>query len=308
MGVDARILIKITNPKSHLDAKQLRQLSAQLSNVIGHEHFFLRPEDNRHAISFVIDNNGEYPDEYEEIHGVPFDPNGPANFGQDSAEDPDIVAEPNEQFLEVHVWSRYYGEHYARGDWKTLSWTLMWCFFNIKDCEVWYGGDSSGVLMEQMTPDRMTEMTKFYLTSGNDTYWANTKTIFKCEFCTCGVINSGGGGNIKYWHCDSCGSQWVTQNGTIGPALVTKYDPRGEDYNLLQNAMVSFKISEQISAGTRKMHPFDGKFRIKYPVSAAETQKQLGAKALQLEAGGADPYTDSPNLHEEDFDEEIGPD
>ena len=71
----------------------------------------------------------------EEATGKPYNPTGPAIFGQDSAENPYIIAKPNEQFLEVHVWSRYYGEDYARGDWKTLSFILMWCVFNIPDDE-----------------------------------------------------------------------------------------------------------------------------------------------------------------------------
>ena len=122
--------------------------------MIGHENFFLDPEKNRHAISLCIDDYARYPDEYEEATGKPYDPAGPAIFGQDSAENPYIIAKPNEQFIEVHVWSRYYGEDYARGDWKTLSFILMWCVFNIPECEVWYGGGRR-ILDEQTGPVHM---------------------------------------------------------------------------------------------------------------------------------------------------------
>jgi hypothetical protein len=306
MGVDARILIKITEPSSWLSRAQLRQLSAKLTSVIGSEHFFLRPEDDRHALSFTIDDNARYPDEYEEIYGRPFDPNGPAVFSQDGDE---IVAKPNEQFIEVHVWSRYYGEDYARGDWKTLSWVMLWCVYNIPNCEVWYGGDSSGICAEQMTPGRMQEMTKYFLTSGNDEYWMNAKHAdFKCEFCGCGVVNSGGGQTCGFYHCDSCGSQWVTTgNHTMtrrfGPVniegmLVTKYDPYGTDRDLKQ-AMACFEISNQIQSGKRQMFPFDGTFRQKYP-HVTETQPAIGAPAKQIAAAATG--TPCPICEEADCD------
>jgi ribosomal protein L37AE/L43A len=185
-------------------------MSARLTNVIGPEYFFLRPEEDRHALSFVLEETRKwavkYPDEYPN-----FSLNGPAIYSQDGD---DIVAEPNEQFLEVHVGGRYYGEDYARGDWKSLSWIMLWCIFNIPDCEVWYGGDSSGICAERMTSGRMNQMTKYYLTEGNDAYWMNSKTQYSCEFCGSGVTCSGGGGGIGFWHCDSCGTQWIT-NGDV---------------------------------------------------------------------------------------------
>jgi ribosomal protein L37AE/L43A len=295
MGVDAQILLKITNPASWVDPVQLRQLSARLTNVIGHEQFFLRPEENRHALSFTIDENAKYPDEYEEIHGKPFDRSAPAIYSQDGD---DIVAKPNEQFIELHIFGRYYHEDYARGDWKTLSWIMLWCVYNIPDCEVWYGGDSSGCVAELMTPERMNKMTKYYLTRGNDDYWMNEKTLYRCDFCGCGVVQNGGSNTVGFWTCNSCGSQWVTssnpRNGSASkfggsrvavPELVTKYDPSGEDHDL-GDGFASFGISEQITKGTRKMYPFDGVFHSKYPyvapVQIDAATKQLGAAAKQL--------------------------
>ena len=286
MGVDTRILIKIVKPESWVNPTQLRQLSAQLTSVIGHEKFFLRPEENRHALSFVLEETRKwaekYPKEYPDFDG------NKAVWSQDG---PDIVAEPNEQFIECHVWSRYYHEHYARGDWQALSFIMMWLTFNIKDSEIWYGGDSSGCCAELMTADRMRELTKFYLTTGNETYWMNSKCLYKCEFCNCGVVNSGGGQDAGFYHCESCGSQWVTTGvmGRFSPAAihdnmqVTKYDPNGEDRDMKSDGMASFEIHRQIDEGKRKMYPFDGIFRQKYPYEAPKKKRQLKAPAKMID-------------------------
>jgi hypothetical protein len=291
MGVDARILIKITEQKSWLNPAQLRRTSSQLTNVIGPEYFFLRPEEDRHALSFVLEETRKwaekYPDEYPE-----FNPNI-AIWSQDGD---DIVAEPNEQFIEVHVGGRYYGENYARGDWKSLSWIMMWCMFNIQDCEIWYGGDSSGICVEHMTSERMNQMTKYYLTAGNDQYWMNSKTKYPCEFCGTGTTCSGGGNGIGYWHCDSCGSQWVTHdpNGKVPRSfrdetpgqLITKYDKYGTDREFRSDSMATFAISDQIRTNQRKLYQFDGTFRQKYPYVQTEMPKELAANnTLQLESG-----------------------
>jgi ribosomal protein L37AE/L43A len=279
MGVDARILLKITNPASWIKSpEQLRQLSARLTSVIGHDNFLMKADDDRHALTFVLEETRKwaekYPDDYPN-----FDPKV-AVYSQDGD---DVIAQPNEQFIEVHTFHRYYGEDYARGDWKTLSWIMLWCVYNIPDCEVWYGGDSSGICVERMTPERMQEMTRYYLTKGNDEYWMNGKSIYKCEFCQCGVVNSGGGGEVAFWHCDSCGSQWVTKGGRYDPTMVTKYDPYGVDREM-KDPMATFAISDQIRQGTRKLYPFDGTFHAKYPYVAAEKPKELDAPAKQIEA------------------------
>jgi hypothetical protein len=286
MGVDAEILLKITDPESWLNSTQLRQLSARLTSVIGPDAFLLQPDQNRHALSFCSDDYAKYPDEYEEITGIPYTADAPAIFGQDSNEEPFLIAKPNEQFIEVHLFSRYYGEGYERGDWKTISWVMMWCIFNVPNCEVWYGGDSSGITMEQMTSERMAEMTRHFLTSNGGEYMRHYKTAHKCEFCDCGVLNLGGSGYsaaiaVKFWQCESCDSQWVTRHESqFGPVTVTKYDKYGTDRDL-KDGLASFGISSQISDGTRTMYPFDGTFRQKYP-HATEEQKQLAAPAKQI--------------------------
>jgi hypothetical protein len=263
MGVDARILIKITDPSSWLDHKQLRKLSARLTEAIGHDHFFLDVEQDRHAISFCIDDYAKYPEEYEEATGHPYSPTGPGIFGQDSAEEPYIIAEPTEQFLEVHLWSRYYGKHYARGDWTLIFFTLMWCVRNFEDAEVWYGGDSSGCLMEHMTSERMMEITNYFMTDGGTSYRASSRTSFQCEFCGVPVMNSGGGGGTEYYYCSSCGQNWIIEREGAFKRMVSRFgdEPTDDKYG---DKIPSFKMSQELREGKRKLYPFDGTFRKRY--------------------------------------------
>lgn len=227
MGVDAEILIKITKPESWLTEEQIRRASSRLTSVLGATKFFLRPEEDRHALYL-----------YEKRY-----------------RDDSIVMQPNEQFIGVNLWSRYYGEGYARGDWKTLCFAMLWMISNLKDSEVWYGGDSSGICAERMTPSRLMEITEFYLTSGNSTYWMNSSTEMLCEFCQCGVVNSGDWQGHHFFHCDGCDSKWLVKDGT----LITKHT--NED----DGPMDSFKVSNEVGNGSRKMFPFDGTFRQIYP-------------------------------------------
>lgn len=288
MGVDARILLKITNPTSWVDSKQLRQISARLADTIGYREFFIDPEKDRHAISFVSDDHVKYPEDYEQVMGKPYVHGAPAVWFQDGDE---IIAQPNEQFLEVHLYSRYYGEEYARGDWTKIFFVLMWCVYNIPNVEVWYGGDSSGICAEHMTSERMNRMTQFYLTSGNETYWMNQKTEFKCDFCQRGVVNSGGGGTSEFYHCDSCGGEWYVEreHGLVPKRQVTRWgdEPTDDKYS---EKIKSFEMSSQVKEGKRSLYPFDGTFRIKYPfvpkdTTTVEVLRTLPAAAKRLGSG-----------------------
>lgn len=256
MGIDARILIKITKPESWLDATALRKFSSCLTSIVGPEHFTLMPEENRHAITFVADDFRRWAD----------DPNTPHCYGQDG---PDIYPQPNEQFLEIHVVSRYYGEDYARGDWRTLSFVIMWAQYSIPNCEVWYGGDSSGVCVELATSELLNRLTKFFLTSGHETYWMNSPAQNLCEFCRRGVIESGGGQGSKFYLCAGCGSEWLVKD----QKLVTKYDRRKDE----RCSIVSFWLADQVRSGKRALYPFDGVFRQTYnDTPAIEAPAPLG--------------------------------
>lgn len=256
MGVDARILLKITDPQHWLSPEQLRQHSARLSTVIGHDKFFLFPEHNQHAIIYVEDEYREHCANQDEPH---YDPDGPVVYFQDGE---DIVAKPNEQLLEVRIWTRYYAPEYARGDWRTLYFVMLWCHKNIPSCEVWYGGDSGGAEAELMTRERLEEMSDYYLTEGHDAYFKFAKNKYQCEFCGIGVEESGGGGDHKFFRCEGCGKHWlVKSSGFFGPKFVCAWGDLPTDNKYHPNV---FDMSHQVSDGTRPLHPFGGVFKQTY--------------------------------------------
>ena len=244
MGVDACILVKITDPKSWLQYDQLRKLSAQMTATIGPEHFFLDAERNRHALEFLLD--------YNERYGI-CRKDGRLAYAQDGR---NIIAKPNEQFITVNLMSRYYGKSYARGDWPTIHHTILWLQKNISDCEVWYGGDSSGIVARKMTAKRLKEFTEYFCSSGHSTYnryWAKSGV---CQFCQVPVTNCGGGGSETFFNCNSCGSEWVVTRMNSETPEYTKWDVRAEG----RASMACFTMSEQIRQGIRKMKPFGGSF------------------------------------------------
>lgn len=266
MGIDARILIKIIDKEQWLDSHQLRIHSARLADVIGHSHFFIKPEEGRHALSFVRDKYLEYFEDYNEDRLEnelpPYTADGPTVFWQDGE---DIVAEPNEQFIEANLWSRYYGEGYPRGDWKLLHFVISWCMYNLPAAEVWYGGDSNGVEAELMTASRLAELDRYYLTEGHDAYFGKSKNQYKCEFCLCGIENSGGGGDHRFYRCNSCGGHWLLKlpEGMFGPKFVCAFGDKEGD-NRYHADTCSFDMSSEVNSGQRKLYSFDGTFRISY--------------------------------------------
>ena len=239
MGVDAEILIKITNPDSWLSEDELRQYSSKMTATIGVDSFFLRPGINRHALSFYEEH--EY---YQD---------GPSIFRQD-----------NEQFIEVHLASRYYGEDYPRGYWPSICFTLLWIKANLRDAEVWYGGDSSGICMELITEERLKQLNNYYLTTGTEEYWMNEKQSLICDFCQTGVTIAGGGGaqpgrlSRKFVDCGSCGKQWVLRSDNM---ICAWGDKAGDPYT---DPMASFTMSDEIENGAREVYPFDGTFYQSY--------------------------------------------
>jgi len=65
---------------------------------------------------------------------------------------------------------RYYGEGYdARGPWPYLLSIILTIMESESVEKVWYGGDTGGVL-EEMTKDRIAEITNYWIDNGNRPY------------------------------------------------------------------------------------------------------------------------------------------
>ena len=136
-----------------------------------------------------------------------------------------IFAVKNEWFLEVNLWTRYYGVGYERGDLMTICAVAEWCELNIPNCEVWYGGDSSGVLAAPFPEFERTKLKKHsYSQHGRDYYDQGMFGKFaresdKAHPEPCGLCIGAGSfsqyGSGSQWsavHCASCGKSFETRD------------------------------------------------------------------------------------------------
>ena len=133
-------------------------------------------------------------------------------FYQDGDE---ILPEADEQFLEVHLSGRYWGPNYERGDWPAIRSVIEWFWIHLPDCEVWYGGDSSGICAVHMTDDVVTDYSYHYYKTGRSNYTRYRQNIAAppCPICNVPMIDTGGcGTEITFYYCDGCGHKSI-QNG-----------------------------------------------------------------------------------------------
>src|SRR5687768_4454456 len=93
MGVDAQMLVRTRTTRS---AAEVRRLSVDLAEAFGHGEFWIWED--------FENENGTKGRHALEIVPV---------YTQDGD---DIVPEKGEQFIEVHIATRYYGKGYERGD------------------------------------------------------------------------------------------------------------------------------------------------------------------------------------------------
>ncbi len=214
MGIDAEILLRINGPKP--TENQIKAWGWQIASTIGSDKFFIDKEQGHGAISLSCSR-------YREDDVVPG-----TLWTQDG---PDIEAAPGETFLEVHVWTRYYGIGYERGDLLTLCAIAEWCEANIPNCAVWYGGDSSGVCAKPWPDEQRRALRQhLYSPNGRDYFggWnglgnrtgARPPRPDPCSLCVgAGDFNEcgwGGRGNAPWLkvHCSGCGEDFeTTDNG-----------------------------------------------------------------------------------------------
>jgi hypothetical protein len=147
------------------------------------------------------------------------DPPPGSEYREDS--DRPIRAERNECLLELSLFGRYYGPGYERGDILTYCAIAEWLEVNIPGCEVWYGGDSSGVLAELFDDKKRAELRRhLYSEQGRDYYksWGNRTeygTPPACSLCPGGEYRGerfGTGQGYASFHCAGCGKSMQTRD------------------------------------------------------------------------------------------------
>lgn len=197
MGIDARILVRVKGSPSD---ENLKRWSWYICEAFGANKFWRTP----------VARSGDY--DHKIPDGKIYRQDGPA-----------IIAEAGETLLEVSVSTRYYGEGYTRGDIITICAVAEWIEQNVPNCEVWYGGDSSGVCAEPFPDDVRRQHRKLlYSQEGSDYYKGrgplatnDIPPFAACERCIPERKPNryGFGTDYAAYECPGCGKREQTRDG-----------------------------------------------------------------------------------------------
>lgn len=232
MGVDPKLFARIKGQQNWMSDAHVRDLAVRLAAALGHERFtiitpghgFSWHPDGRHALSIETETVSarlaeiaEYDDKWasEERQRLSLADPSAIVITQDG---PTIILGPDEQVVEAHLMSRYYGIGYERGDWPTIRAVAEFLELHIPGCAIWYGGDSSGVCAEPFGPAAREALNRHYLSVGHTPYRSHFGSFRgtpapHCSFCVADMQNSGGGGSEDFWFCEGCGQKTVTEDG-----------------------------------------------------------------------------------------------
>jgi hypothetical protein len=211
---DASHAYKWPQRPSEADDKEERAIGDRIRAAIGPV-----PEQRRRAIDLAsaiydLDEYDDVPESHREPGRV---------YCQDGAP---ILASDGEWLLTVSLWTRYYGPDYERGDILTICAIAEWIEANIPGAEVWYGGDSSGVLAKPFhEAERKKMRAHLYGADGRDYYNYRSSFMQKpkgprpqpCGLCigpdNFAEFGWGRGGQYLAVHCAGCGKSFKTEDG-----------------------------------------------------------------------------------------------
>jgi len=196
MGVDARMLVRTSRP---LTAEQVRSLAADVVGCFGNDTLWVNRDGAifppRHAMTILSE---------------PYVQDGP-----------DMKPNPGEQFIEVHLWGRYYGVGYERGDLPAYCAIASWLEHRIPGCVVYYGGDSSGILAEPFGPEVRERLWSHFCAVGHQSYHGVFDRGEKgpkeswCDFCNRQMERYGYGNTYAMYRCSGCEWQVDTRDGGV---------------------------------------------------------------------------------------------
>lgn len=205
MGIDARMVLRVKDKPSD---QQLKEWGWRLGAAVGADKFWLDKEEGRGAITLAHD----YDEHGESVYSG-------KSYGQDG----DSLVVESGWLLEVHVATRFYGIGYERGDLLGLCAIAEWCEQNIDGCEVFYGGDSSGVSAIPW-PETTRRALRWHLYSDKGRAYfrhGERPNSFPhpelCSLCisSAGFNRFGWGGGDQYCavSCPGCGENFTTRDG-----------------------------------------------------------------------------------------------
>lgn len=194
MGVDAQMLVRSIPP---LPESAVLHLSYRLCEAFGHEHFSIVHPGNkygwatRHALSIVES----------------YDQDGPTLFPRQG-----------EQFIEVHLRTRYYGMGYERGNLPLILGVADWLERNIRHARILYGGDSSGVIAAPLTSAHRELLLAHFCSVGHvpyATFGGSNETGPSCPLCKEPTHRFGWGKSYGMYACLGCDWKVETRDGGI---------------------------------------------------------------------------------------------
>ncbi len=186
MGIDARMYVRVQRKVSD---KEILRLSYEVGEAFGADRFFRYGGEHNISKLSKIEQDG-----------------------------PDVNPGPGETILEVHVWTRYYGIGYERGDLPFLLVLAEWLERKLPDGAVWYGGDSSGVCAAPFgKAARKKLLDHFASASGRDYYKSFSGDLVGAECPLCKVamqqFGYGPGPRAGSFVCHGCGYKVSTVDG-----------------------------------------------------------------------------------------------
>lgn len=198
MGVDAEMFVRTR--RTDATETNVRRWSVEMCKRFGSGKFFLdkRPwsgDQQRHALSIVP--------EWEQDGDT-------------------VYPEEGETFIRVHLWTRYYGPGYERGDLPfilSVARYLRDVICVLPSDDVWYGGDSSGICAEPLDEEWLWA---HFVRVGHDTYRAASgldreappEGTPHCDFCGQFYRRNGWGASFAAYYCDGCGESMEWRDGT----------------------------------------------------------------------------------------------
>lgn len=210
MGIDAEMFLKFRRP---IEASEVLDQAKRLWHRFGESCLFLSSQDY-----------GEGEDRRHCAYIVPV-------IHQDG---PDIDPEPGETFVRLSLWERFYGPGYERGRWFILDALIRYLNRVWPEAEVWYGGDSSGVLHQHADAAFLEEMMAHYVQSGHHPYRPTGDSLAQpvsfgglrlegqkceipvpdpCQRCMEPLVRSGWGKDFASWYCSTCNFATETRDG-----------------------------------------------------------------------------------------------
>lgn len=135
---------------------------------------------------------------------------------------PDVLPKKGETLLEVHVFTRYYGPDYERGDLPFLVVLAEWLERKIPGCTVLYGGDSSGVCAAPFGAVQRKALLDHFAGESGRGYFTQRSQFDPpdmpeptCPLCKVVMTRYswGPGPKCGKWLCNGCGHREKTSDG-----------------------------------------------------------------------------------------------